>query len=209
MIDSGLKERRPYVILNMAQSINGYISGRDGERVQISSEYDSKRVMELRNSVDAIMIGGNTLRSDNPFLKSDNCRFRIVLKSDGILHMDSNIFKSEGTVIIVNESKETVHGNTIWISGGKPVDLKIAMNKIYSMGIRRILLEGGKKTAMNFLRDRLVDEMYLFIGDIFIEEGGIKMLDNSKRIKEIIVNAEIMDKGILLRLNPEKIGEAL
>ena len=51
--------------------------------------------------------------------------------------------------------------------------------------------------------------MYLFIGNIFIEEGGIKMLDNSKRIKEIIVNAEIMDKGILLRLNPEKIGEAL
>ncbi len=209
MTDNGMVERRPHIILNMAQSINGYISGKDGERVQISSDLDSKRVLDLRNGVDAIMIGGNTLKTDNPFLKSDNCRFRIVLKSDGILDMDSNVFKSAGTVIIVNESKEKTHGNTTWISAGKPVDLKIAMNKIYSMGIRRVLLEGGKKTAMNFLRGRMVDEMYLFIGNIFIEEGGIKMLDNSKRTKEVIVNAEIMDGGILLRLNPEKIGEAL
>ena len=72
---------RPYVILNLAQSLNGYISGPHGRRVLLSSDEDWNRVMGMRRSVDGILIGKNTVIHDDPELKlnDDSPAIRIVI----------------------------------------------------------------------------------------------------------------------------------
>ncbi|EQD78454.1 diaminohydroxyphosphoribosylaminopyrimidine reductase, partial [mine drainage metagenome] len=57
---------RVSVTVNVAQSINGFIAGRFGRTVQISSPEDWKRVFELRMKSDAILVGANTVINDNP-----------------------------------------------------------------------------------------------------------------------------------------------
>jgi 2,5-diamino-6-(ribosylamino)-4(3H)-pyrimidinone 5'-phosphate reductase len=201
--------KRPRIILNMAQTLNGYISGEGGARVQISSQEDMGRVMKLRDEVDAIMIGGNTMRLDNPYLRSDKCRYRIVITSKGKIPDNANLLGNGNRLIVINEDKEENDGNISYISAGRPMDLRIAMNRLYEKGIRSILLEGGKTTAESFLKLGMVDVMYLFVGYMIMEGKGIHLFDHNKRIKDIIEDAVLMNGGVLLRLNPIKLGESL
>lgn len=58
----------PYVLLSCAASVDGYIDDTSGERLQLSNAEDFDRVDEVRASCDAILVGANTIRSDNPRL---------------------------------------------------------------------------------------------------------------------------------------------
>ena len=60
---------RPYVLLKVAQSIDGYIDDTTPEHLVLSSEEDLDRVDEVRARCDAILIGATTLRRDNPRLR--------------------------------------------------------------------------------------------------------------------------------------------
>ncbi|WP_198932387.1 dihydrofolate reductase family protein, partial [Pseudonocardia sp. Ae717_Ps2] len=59
---------RPYVLLSVAMSIDGYIDDASDERLLLSNSADFDRVDEVRAQSDAIMIGAGTLRADNPRL---------------------------------------------------------------------------------------------------------------------------------------------
>ena len=60
---------RPYVLLSVAQSLDGYIDDPSPERLTLSSPEDLDRVDEVRAGCDAIMVGAVTLRRDNPRLR--------------------------------------------------------------------------------------------------------------------------------------------
>ena len=57
---------RPYVLLNCAMSVDGYIDDTTSERLRLSDEEDFDRVDQVRAESDAILIGATTLRRDNP-----------------------------------------------------------------------------------------------------------------------------------------------
>ena len=60
---------RPYVLLSVAQSLDGYIDDPSPDRLVLSSPEDLDRVDEVRAGCDAIMVGAVTLRRDNPRLR--------------------------------------------------------------------------------------------------------------------------------------------
>lgn len=71
---------RPFVLLSVAASIDGYIDDSTDERLLLSNDEDFDRVDEVRAGVDAILVGANTIRRDNPRLlvRSDDRRKRRV-----------------------------------------------------------------------------------------------------------------------------------
>jgi 5-amino-6-(5-phosphoribosylamino)uracil reductase len=59
---------RPYVLLSCAASIDGYIDDATDERLLLSNDADFDRVDAVRAECDAILVGANTIREDNPGL---------------------------------------------------------------------------------------------------------------------------------------------
>ncbi|GAB2698991.1 RibD family protein [Kitasatospora kifunensis] len=59
---------RPFVLLSVATSVDGYIDDTSPQRLLLSNAEDFDRVDQVRAESDAILIGGNTLRRDNPRL---------------------------------------------------------------------------------------------------------------------------------------------
>src|SRR5205823_107129 len=78
--------RRPYVTLKWAQTADGKISGPGGTRMQISNTRATRAVHELRSRCDAILVGVNTVLSDDPMLTArdverSRLQTRIILDS--------------------------------------------------------------------------------------------------------------------------------
>ena len=101
---------RPYVILSAAITLDGKI-GIKNKRIKLSSKSDKIRVHKLRSEVDAIIIGKNTVKSDNPLLTvrhvTGNNPIRIILDSLGTISSNSKIIqtcKQVPTILAVSKS---------------------------------------------------------------------------------------------------------
>jgi len=108
---------RPYVILSAAITLDGKI-GIKNKRIKLSSKSDKIRVHKLRSEVDAIIIGKNTVKSDNPLLTvrhvTGNNPIRIILDSLGTISSNSKIIqtcKQVPTILAVSKSisKDNLH----------------------------------------------------------------------------------------------------
>lgn len=198
---------RPHIILNMAQSINGYISKISGERAYISSEEDNIRVQALRNNSDGILVGYRTVIKDNPSLIAPNNKNSIRLIIDPRCSLTPNYRVMDGkrkTIILNSEKSEKYEENIEYVNCGKPFNLEKSLELIYEKGIRSVLVEGGRVTAEAFLQRGFVDEMYMFIGDLFLEDGGILSPTTDREIRNVILDVRIMKGGLLLKIDPSK-----
>ena len=172
------KKKLPYVTGKIAISKNNLIYSKGNKK--ITNSLSDKFTHYLRYKNDSIMISYKTLNKDNPKL---NCRLknlknfsprRIVLDSRLNLNVKSYLFKTadkNNTIIFYNEAKKLtinkfkknkINITKSNINKDKKFDIKIIMKKLYNMGCRRILVEGGNDLTNNLLRKKLFDEFYLF-----------------------------------------------
>ena len=194
----------------MAQSLNGYISGPNGHRVQISSPEDRERVLKLREASDGILVGSRTIENDNPELSSPgNPSLRKIVIDPGLkLGNSYKIMKNPGYTIMLNSRKEHKSRNSItYLDCGSPFDLNIAMAKLNELGIKRLLIEGGEFTAQRFLLEGMVDELYIFVGNMILPESGRRFPTPLNEIRNVILDVRIMKGGILLKIDPSKFKE--
>ena len=167
---------RPHVILSAAMSIDGKIATRTHQS-KLSSKKDLARVHKLRKTVDAILIGKNTVFEDNPmltirFVKATN-PVRVILDSKASIPLNSKIVRTARkicTIIVVSKkaSKKSIarleeKGVDVIICGIRKIDLKELLTILQKRGIHKILLEGGGITNWYFLKERLVDEIFVTI----------------------------------------------
>ena len=134
----------------------------------------------LRYRNDSILISYKTLNIDNPRL---NCRLkklkkfsprRIVLDNRLELNVKSYLFKStnkDNTIVFYNEAKKSkindfkknkiilIKSN---INKDKKFNIKIIMKKLFNLGCRNILIEGGNDLTNYFLKKKLFNQFYLF-----------------------------------------------
>src|SRR5438309_2068843 len=75
--------RRPYVIINVAATVDGKIDTVERRGASISSDADRERVDGLRASVDAVMVGGHTLYDEDPRLTVKSARLRAARLARG------------------------------------------------------------------------------------------------------------------------------
>lgn len=174
---------RPHVILNAGITLDGKIASKTGNS-EISCKEDLERVHEIRKSVDAIMVGINTVIADDPRLtvhkvpgrREDN-PVRIVVDSRGRTPLRSRVFNEEAKTIIAVSKKadrerlqEIKKRAEVIICGDDKVDLKCLMEELHKRGIRSLLLEGGGNLNWGMLSQDLIDEVRVAISPTLV--GG-------------------------------------
>ncbi|PSN92380.1 2,5-diamino-6-(ribosylamino)-4(3H)-pyrimidinone 5'-phosphate reductase [Candidatus Marsarchaeota G2 archaeon OSP_D] len=174
---------RPYTILNFAMTVDGKIASYTGES-SISSELDKRRVHELRASVDAVVVGSNTVLVDDPRLDVRYVEGRDPLKVvvDGSLKIPLNsrlVTLYPGKLIVGCTQKadagkvrelESRGVRLVRCGVGEHVDLPFFFEKLYELGIRRVLVEGGGELNWHLLVNGLINEVQLTVAPFIV--GG-------------------------------------
>ncbi len=175
---------RPYVILNAAMTLDGKIATKTRDS-EISSPEDWRRVHKLRAKVDGLMIGIGTMLTDNPKLTVKYPRrkplTKIVVDSLGRTPPNANIFRYKGRdkVVVAVTSKASKRklkilekaGAKIVVSGsGRKVNLKLLLKKLWKMGIKTLMVEGGGNLNWGMVKAGLVDEVKVAIAPVIV--GG-------------------------------------
>lgn len=161
----------PFVIVKIAQTIDGRIADSTGYSKWITSDDSRTRVHELRSEVGAVLIGGNTVRLDDPRLTShgvsDRNPLRVVLSRRGNLSSALRLFAD-------NEDKLTVlataNGDAslpvqVWAlspNGDGNIDPAKVLKRLGQEKICSLLVEGGSQVFSDFISRGLVDK-YIFV----------------------------------------------
>ena len=181
---------RPKVTLKIASSLDGKIAGNKNK--WITNEISRKFVHRLRFENDAVLIGGNTAKIDNPRL---NCRIKglekfspmkIIVKKKFNLSKNLKIFsKSNNTKTIVfttciEKERDFKDYDNIEIKKlkKKEFNFKTILRKLTEFGISNILVEGGSKINSFLLQENLVDDLIIIRSNFFIGENGQNTLSN-------------------------------
>ena len=151
----------PYVTVKLALSLDGKICDDFGNARWISSAEARKMTGKCRERVDAIMVGAETIRKDNPSLLSHGKRnddlIRVVVTRSGKLPKNAQIF-TDGAP---NETRVIRVGKD-----GK--DLKDVLRQLGKMGVMHVLCEGGLKLARSLADAGLVDEWITVLAPVVI-----------------------------------------
>lgn len=203
------------VIINCAMSADGKIALKTRRQTKISNELDKSRVHKLRNSSDAVLVGIETVLSDDPkltvnpkYVKRPKHPLRIVLDSYGRTPRKALVLNGASpTLIVTNDRCEKSFTNAEVIRCGKDdVDIKKLLQVLERRGIEKLLVEGGSKVIWSFLKSRLADEVYLFVGSMVIggeksptPAGGEGASSEKNLVALRLISARALGNGVLLR----------
>ncbi len=176
------KNKRPYVVLKMAMTLDGYIATRNGETTWITSETSRDDVQQIRADSDAILVGANTIRKDNPSLRihpSGPGSF------EGLRSIADNLEALEdiGTGKRPKELARIVLGNIVPGSKVEPAssftgDISQLLLGLNDDGIIQLMVEGGAYVAYEFHSRGLVDEYVFYISPTIIGgSNGVPLMD--------------------------------
>ena len=216
---------RPYVLLSVAQSLDGYIDDPSPDRLVLSSPEDLDRVDEVRAGCDAIMVGAVTLRRDNPRLrvKSPERRaarkarglpeelLRVIVTRSGKLGRDLRVWTSAGEKIIycpdtaAGALRETLGDLAVVAGQGDTVDLGALLDDLGARGIGRLMVEGGEQVHTQFLAADLADELHVTIGGFFVADPaaprfvtpGVRLPQNAARRMQLIEVSKAGETAVL------------
>ena len=172
--------RRPFVILKCAATLDGRIATRSGDSKWITNEQSRSYVHYLRHCVDGILVGINTVKTDNPSLTTrlDNGPvkdpIRIILDTRLSISADARILRLDSdsdTILVVGkkvdpQKRAALEKNGVRIletplKGGR-ISMTNLMEQLGAMGITSLLIEGGGRVIASALRSGIVDKVAFF-----------------------------------------------
>jgi diaminohydroxyphosphoribosylaminopyrimidine deaminase/5-amino-6-(5-phosphoribosylamino)uracil reductase len=181
-----ITKRMPFVILKIAQSLDGKIATPRGESKWITGKKAREYVHKLRNEIDALLVGIGTVQKDNPSL---TCRihggrnpYRIIVDSSLQIPLNAKVLRfNDGKTIIAttkNANKGKIRSivsksNKVLVTrerAGK-VDLKQLMQKLGRLDITSVMIEGGSSINASALSSGIVDKVMFFTSPMII--GGM------------------------------------
>lgn len=190
-----LKKQKPLVTLAYAQSLDGSISFHRKKRLLLSSQESLVMTHKLRSENDAILVGVGTVIADDPLLtvrhyKGDNPQV-VILDSKLRIPLTAKVLKNAKPPIIFTTSKadsekqKKLKQMNVQILCVDPApdgrtDLNQILEKLYLLGIKTLMVEGGRAIITNFINENLVDKVFITVAPIFV--GGVSVL--AKEIKE-------------------------
>ena len=167
-------EKRPYIILKWAQTIDGYMAKENGDSKWISNEISRKLSHKWRTEEDAILVGAKTSELDNPKLTARDWEgknpIRIVLGNPH-LHSEANLFNGESKTWIFNSFRTGMGKNHSWVKFGKSTMLSEAMQYLFENNVQSLIVEGGAKTLKSFIVANLWDEARVFTSPVEFKSG--------------------------------------
>ena len=186
----------PWVMLKAGISLDGKIATRTGQSSWITNELSRRKVHQLRDHVDAILIGSGTAIHDNPSLttrlphRKGKDPMRVILDTKLRTSEDALLLtqkSSAPTVLFCRADADPRRVARLEQAGAiiKPIavtkdenlDLAAVLQELGKMQILSVLVEGGSRVHGSFLRAGLVDQIFMFIAPILIGGDGISVSD--------------------------------
>ncbi|MEM1640735.1 MAG: 2,5-diamino-6-(ribosylamino)-4(3H)-pyrimidinone 5'-phosphate reductase [Acidilobaceae archaeon] len=174
---------RSYVVLFSTMTVDGRIASRTGYS-RLSCLEDLELLHKLRASSDAVMVGANTVISDNPRLTTrlvagPSPKYRVVVDARLRVPPTARVFESPNRGVLVtldkwsdeDLAKYLDRGVKVIKAGKDEIDLKLALTKLYEIGIRRLLVEGGGTLNCSMLASGLVDEIRVTVAPYVFGSG--------------------------------------
>jgi diaminohydroxyphosphoribosylaminopyrimidine deaminase/5-amino-6-(5-phosphoribosylamino)uracil reductase len=186
-----IKHKIPYVTLKLALTMDGRIADRYGDSRYITSNESRRFVHYLRYISDAILIGANTVRLDDPLLNHRLLRFkkrrpitRMILDGSLSLNPTYRVFRRDGAKRILlttqsafNSKKELVKRfNNAGVEvvpfraeSGK-IRIKDLLEYCGSINILYLFVEGGGVVFTDFISQRAADLLIMMIAPRLLGE---------------------------------------
>ena len=180
-----LRKKKKLTIAQLGQSIDGRIALNNGNSHYINNIKGIHYLHCLRSISDAIVVGSNTIKNDDPQLttrkiKGNNPR-RIIIDGSLSLTNKYKIFNDGYKNIIFTKSKKNkILNNTTIIRINKNNFTKNIINQINKLEYKYVLIEGGSKTISEFINNKYINLLQFIIAPIIIGSGI-----NSLNLKEI------------------------
>ncbi|WP_280255107.1 RibD family protein [Nocardia wallacei] len=183
---------RPYVLLSVAVSIDGYLDDASPDRLLLSNPEDFDRVDAVRADCDAILVGAETLRRDNPRLLvgSDTRRahriaagkpefpVKIVVTATGELDPELRFFHTGGDKLVYTTDRGAARsagplaGLAEVVSLGASVDFGALLEDLGRRGVGRLMVEGGGHIHTAFLATDLADELLMVVAPVLVGDSA-------------------------------------
>jgi len=183
----------PYTIINVAMTADGKIDTFERQGAKISSDDDWQRVDRLRAACDAVMVGGRTLKDEDPRLTVKSNALRVERASRGIPENPTKVgvissidispksrFLTDGNsqvFIFTTERSSPEHikalesiGVKVFVTGEIKVNLSQMMVSLSDHGIEKLLVEGGGSLNSALIQAKLVNEIQVYLAPMIF--GG-------------------------------------
>jgi len=198
--------KMPFVMLKIAQTIDGRIAQADGKSQWISGDESRQEVHRLRAEYDAVVVGSNTARIDNPELTvrlvDGRNPKRIIVAGSSPLPTDLHVFSDDfkKSTIVACKSDHLAHysqidGITTWEIKGTDdghISLMHLLIKAGGEGLSSLLVEGGSRLASSLLKHKLVDKLCVVTAPRILGSGlaafeniGVERLDRSVTLRDV------------------------
>jgi len=171
---TSVTHKRPFVVLKWAQSADGFI-GRVGERTTISGPVAQRLVHRWRSELDAMLVGAQTARVDNPRLDARLVHgrppLRIALDQKGDIPQTHHLFDDSQPTWILGPKRQGEWAQTLFMP--VPASWEAFLYHLYDHRIASLLVEGGASVLRQFMEAGLWDEMRVLENPRLVLGDGI------------------------------------
>ncbi len=163
-----IEKKRPYIILKWAQSKDGFVARSDYSSKWISNARSRQLVHKWRAEEDAILVGKNTAKYDNPSLTvrewTGKNPLRLVIDPKLELPQHLNLFDQLVPTICYNTVKSAKCDKLEFVKLEPGFELKAILDDLNSRKIQSLIVEGGSFVLNKFMEENLWDEARVFSG---------------------------------------------
>ena len=172
--------RRPFVMAKCAATLDGRLATRSGDSKWITGKPARQFVHRLRHAVDGILVGINTVRADNPSLTTrlpdgrGKDPLRIILDTHLAISPQAKLLQQASdaeTILVVGPAVPSAKKTPFEKAGARVIeaelkngliDMDALMDRLGSMGVTSLLIEGGSRVLASAFRAGIVDKVFFF-----------------------------------------------
>lgn len=197
---TNIEEKRTFVALKTATTIDGKIATHNGDSKWITSNKSRLYGKKLRKKYSAILTSAETVIKDNPQMLH---KTKIILDKSLRTNFNSEIYKNGHIIIAINENKNieniSIPSNVEFLKckvSNNNIDLKDLLSKLFEKRITSIFVESGGTLSGSFIKENLVDTLYQFIAPKITNDNNSKSCFNGDNINFITECKEYNVKNI-------------
>jgi 2,5-diamino-6-(ribosylamino)-4(3H)-pyrimidinone 5'-phosphate reductase len=191
-------------------SVDGKIASQLGKQMRISCDEDIKRMYKLRNECDAVLVGINTILSDDPkltvketYVKNPKHPTRIVLDTNCKTPIDALVVNDVAkTFIVTGKPCNKKFGKNVEVilcdtDNNGFINLKKFLNILSERGIKKLMVEGGGTIIWSFLESGFVDDFFIYMGPMIIGGANTPTISGCRKTNDEIINLRLIETKII------------
>lgn len=186
-------EKRPFLTIKLACSLDGRIADRQGRSKWITGKAARGAVQELRRAVDAIMVGAETVRRDDPSLLPrpalGRMPWRVIVAGRNRLPLQAKVFRDQAanrTIVMVPAvfpqrdqlMARGIECVTIPMSAGH-LSMKAVLRELARRGCLHVCCEGGGVLAQSLLKTGWVDQLWMMYAPMLLGDAATPAIAGS------------------------------